>query len=335
MNIRNKYNAIDVMKLFMAFLVVGIHVGSSFDTLYPVGVCFILEMAVPFFFVCSGFFIQNKIEKTGNCMIVLKQSCKRYLKLYLLWHIVYFPIALRFIFASNHDIFDNFLYCLRRFLFVGEYFYSWPLWYLHGLIVSIIFVFMLYRCRLSLVQIWIISVLMMLIGYFVKNIAKYQFDISIKEVCQSLIYLLGSADRNGPFRGFALVCTGMMIQKYSSFIRHRYALGILCITTSYILYINNLPYYLLFSGFGIFIIASSIFLKDNPCYFSFRIHSTLIYFIHMYFVVFTHMLLKETIISVINVYLIWIAVSFFTWIISILINKLRKKEKYLWINNFI
>ena len=103
------------MKLLMAFLVVGIHVGSSFDTEYPVYVNFILEMAVPFFFLCSGFFIQTKIEKSDNCLHVLKKSLIRYLKLYFLWHVVYFPLALRYSYCVIYGIpIFNCSLCIHR-----------------------------------------------------------------------------------------------------------------------------------------------------------------------------------------------------------------------------
>lgn len=335
MDIQKKYNAIDVMKLFMAFLVVGIHVGSSFETNYPVNVTFLLEMAVPFFFVSSGFFIQSKIENTMNCLCVLRRSCIRYLKLYLLWNIVYFPLTIRFVLYNNHNIADNLLYCLRRFLFVGEYFYTWPLWYLHGLIVSIIFVYLLYRCRLLLIHIWIISLMMMLIGYIINNTITNNSDNSMKEVCHYLVYILGSAERNGPFRGFALVCTGMMIQRYSMRIRYEFVLGVLSIAISYLLFYYTLPFNLLFCGFGVFVLTLSIKLIDKPCYLSLRTYSTFIYFIHMYFVVFAHMLLKDKISSVFHVYLIWTVVFYVTWFVSIIINKLRANEKFIWINNFI
>ena len=59
MGIQKRYNAIDVMKMIMAFNVVGIHVGTYFDLNYSSNVNFVLDMAVPFFFICSGFFIQN------------------------------------------------------------------------------------------------------------------------------------------------------------------------------------------------------------------------------------------------------------------------------------
>ena len=64
MQLLSRYNVIDIVKLFMAFLVIGAHVGTLFGTEYPQFVEFVVESAaVPFFFICSGYFIQNKIVK--------------------------------------------------------------------------------------------------------------------------------------------------------------------------------------------------------------------------------------------------------------------------------
>ena len=63
MDLQKRYNTIDVMKIIMAFNVVGIHTGTYFDTNFPIEVNYVLDIAVPFFFVCSGFFIQNKISR--------------------------------------------------------------------------------------------------------------------------------------------------------------------------------------------------------------------------------------------------------------------------------
>ena len=70
MILQKRYNTVDVMKVIMAFNVVGIHVGSYFDIIFSANVNYALDMAVPFFFVCSGFFIQNKI-----CSLLYLHTC--------------------------------------------------------------------------------------------------------------------------------------------------------------------------------------------------------------------------------------------------------------------
>jgi hypothetical protein len=332
----SRYNVIDVMKLFMAFLVIGIHVGTLFGTDYPQVIEFVLGSAVPFFFICSGFFIQNKIINKGNNFHVLKDSCKRFLKLYILWQIVYFPLALKYLWVNGHTFEDNLQYCLRMFLFVGEIIFSWPLWYLHALIVAIIFIYILQKCRMKLIHIWVISIIMMLIGYFINYFTtSVNSNNTITAICHNIVYILGSADRNGPFRGFALVTTGMIIRKYQHYIRHEYALGSICVVSSWLLFSYSHPFHLLLLGGGLFIIAASIQIKDKPIYSTLRIHSTFIYFIHMYLVVIAHGFSKSFITNTTYVYIIWILISLISFIVSLLFNKIRKITTFQWLNHLI
>ena len=55
------YHVLDAMKIIMAFFVVGIHTGTITNTQYPWALDILLASAVPFFFFCSGFLLQNKI----------------------------------------------------------------------------------------------------------------------------------------------------------------------------------------------------------------------------------------------------------------------------------
>lgn len=321
----------------MAFLVIGIHVETLFGTEYPQFVKFVLESAVPFFFICSGFFIQNKIVKKGKKSYVLKDSCKKYLKLYILWQIIYFPLALKYLLVNGHTFEDNLLYCLRKFLFAGEIIFSWPLWYVHALIVSIIFIFLLQKSRMTLIHIWIISIIMMLTGYFINYFTTSANcnNNTLTTFCQNCVFILGSADRNGPFRGFALVTTGMIIRQYIHYIKHEYAIGIICIVTSWLLFCYSLPFYLIFLGGGLFIIIGSIQIKDCPIYATLRIHSIFIYFIHMYFAVFVHSIFKTFFTNTTYAYIIWLIIFFISLIVSILFNWLRKITTFRWLNHLI
>lgn len=336
MQILARYNAIDVVKLFMAFLVIGIHVGTLFETEYPQFVEFVLESAVPFFFICSGYFIQNKIIKKGKNIYVLKESCKKYLKLYILWQIVYFPLALKYLWVNGHTFEDNLLYCLRKFLFAGEIVFSWPLWYVHALIVAITFIILLKKCKMTLIHIWIISIIMMLIGYFINYITtSANCNNTLTTICQDCVFILGSADRNGPFRGFALVTTGMIIRQYLHSIKHEYAIGLICIVTSWLLFSYSLPFNLLFWGGGLFVITASIQIKDRPIYATLRIHSIFIYFIHMYFVILVHSLFKILVTNTTCAYVVWFVIFLISLIASIILNRLRRITSFRWLNHLI
>ena len=54
----------------------------------------------------------------------------RVLSLYVIWNIIYLPITI-FGFKENNMSFARYvLDCIRGFLFIGQQFYSWQLWYL-------------------------------------------------------------------------------------------------------------------------------------------------------------------------------------------------------------
>lgn len=127
----------------------------------------------------------------------------------------------------------------------------------------------------------------------------------------------------------------MIIRQYFHLIKHEYAIGIICIVTSWLLFSYSLPYYLLFLGGGLFIIVASIKIKDCPIYSTFRIHSTFIYFIHMYFTVIVHGLFKTFVTNATCVYIIWLIIFFISLLASILFNRLRKITSFKWLNHFI
>ena len=105
--------------------------------------------------------------------------------------------------------------------------------------------------------------MLMLLGYFIGIASVSDGYSSIKVISQSIVSLLGSAERNGPFRGFALVTTGMVIQKYLKIGRYNYVLGVSCIAISYYLYYNSLPLYLILCGGGLFVAILSIRISDH------------------------------------------------------------------------
>lgn len=133
---KKNYYGIDLLKFTMAVCVVAIHtqplygiqsvaVQRLFDT--------ITSLAVPYFFSVSGFLLFSKIDadiSSEKNMEVCKKYLSRVLSLYVIWNIIYLPITI-FGFKENNMSFARYvLDCIRGFLFIGQQFYSWQLWYL-------------------------------------------------------------------------------------------------------------------------------------------------------------------------------------------------------------
>ena len=175
---RRKYNAIDACKLLMAIFVVAIHTGPLENcTRTPVQSVYdsIVSLAVPFFFLSSGFLLAKKFiepfenEENENLLI---GYLRRILKLYITWTAIYLPLAVyHFIYEGIHPIKAILLY-IRGLIFVGEQYNSWPLWYLLSTIYAILLVYSLYKKKVKLRSIVVLgtSILAVSIGidYFVE-----------------------------------------------------------------------------------------------------------------------------------------------------------------------
>lgn len=282
MIVQKYYNAIDAAKLLMAFLVVCIHVGAMGDYDYSPTLHFILNIAIPFFFIASGFFIENKIEKDDTDeQAVYNHSLLKNLKLYALWILIYSPIALYVYFTDGFPWYHNLLTYLRGVLLVGETPYSWPLWFLLALIVA---VFLIKLCReffhWKLETIWCVAVLIMLMGYFI-NLAKDSQSYPLQLLYLLFEMTLGGVERNGIFMGFAVVTTGMLIRKYAPRISHNFLLGAGTLLAAYLLFFFQLPFVALLSGAGAVLMANSFQLRGKINYQNIRFYSTLVYFMHM------------------------------------------------------
>lgn len=134
---RVNYPDLDVAKILMAFLVVEIHARPLMG--FPLAervVEGIDVVAVPFFFMASAFLCFRGLdeasfaEKTLPGAVRVRKTIGRLLKLYLIWTVLYLPVT---VFGSViHG--DCLAYALAVFargtLFIGENYYSWPLWYL-------------------------------------------------------------------------------------------------------------------------------------------------------------------------------------------------------------
>lgn len=147
---RKQYPQLDLMKLIMAVLVVMIHTepfaiqrGQFLSELYDD----ILRLAVPFFFMTSGFLLGKKCAGADKNRItaVLGTSIRRNLRLYLLWSLIYLPAAIVGYAQEGTGLVSGAIRYVVSLVAVGEHFYSWPLWYLLAMIYGLVGILVLRR----------------------------------------------------------------------------------------------------------------------------------------------------------------------------------------------
>lgn len=163
---KSENKAIDLAKLFFSICVVAIHAqllgGVKYGYLLK---CNIFRIAVPFFFICSGYYLAVRIFKKKYDP---KLYFKKNIKLYLLWCIFY--TILYNIFALESFNILNFMNDLRNVFYFKS---TNIMWYL-GVIVLFGALVIHFKDKKIIKYLFILSIILYLCGlYFVTY--KYLF----------------------------------------------------------------------------------------------------------------------------------------------------------------
>lgn len=130
---QKNYSAIDFFKLLMAVFIIVLHTSPfmDFSKLIEVGIrdCIVI-IAVPFFFMTTGFFAL-KNEKTA------KKSMTHLFRLYIIWSVIYLPFSI----IKNHETGQSIQYYIKSFFLWGSFD---TIWYLlaAGVAVAISYFFL-------------------------------------------------------------------------------------------------------------------------------------------------------------------------------------------------
>ena len=213
------FNILDLLKFLFAFAVIAIHTHVSEDrTTDCMAILNIVEnLAVPFFFIVSGFFLGRKIS-VNNEFAVYKRYVHRILKLYIIWCILYLPINLYYEivvykFSLGFTIFD----IIRGWLLVGENPYSWPLWYLLASVVAVllIYIFRKFKCNFNIIL--LCSLIFFMIGWCYSTYHDLFSNFGHTEYILSEIYdKTFRTTRNGFFEGWIYIMLGVSLAKWNS-----------------------------------------------------------------------------------------------------------------------
>lgn len=170
---KKELREIDSIKFLMAIFVVAIHThpfeGLN-DNLF-IRLWHVMEnLAVPYFFITSGFFLFSKFKKEpdkSTHILTMKAYGKRIIMLYLYWTIIFLPITIWGFLNNGNTVFNDFFLFLRGVILIGENYYSWPLWYLLAMIYSLIFICILLYLNRSVKAIFIISICVFIVSILI------------------------------------------------------------------------------------------------------------------------------------------------------------------------
>lgn len=284
---KDKYNSIDLFKLIMAFSVIAIHTNPLVKCSNTVGLAIydsFVRIAVPFFFLSSGFLLANGLNYDDReCDLrKLKKYLFKIIKMYVVWMFIYTPISVMNSINLNISFKRAFLYYLRGVFFTGEQYNSWHLWYLLSTIYTLIILMVLVRVKLNSKYLIIMSIAFIILSLsldcFVvmqiesNSILKYTQKIIINTVMNGRICL-----------GMVYIPIGMILKR----IKIQTWMYALLFSVGFILdcAISNpicSELLLIVSSICFFGIVINISLRNKNIYPLFREISTITYLIHMY-----------------------------------------------------
>lgn len=206
---RTEYPGIDLFRIIAVILVVMNHtypLSGINETADFILTRIIARIAVPFFFMVSGYFILPSIIGENKDYSVVIKNVKKLLKLYIVAILIYLPIN---IYSGNIGSGIGILGALNEILFNGTFYH---LWYLPGAIIGILIVSFLLK-KFKEKQVFIISVSLYIIGLFGDSYYKVANSIPMAKELYEVVFSLFDYTRNGIFFAPVFFIMGAIIAK--------------------------------------------------------------------------------------------------------------------------
>lgn len=280
----------------------------------------VLFFAVSFFFITSGYF-------AGKCGNVKKQLFK-IIKMYVVWSAIYFPLACYGIILNGTTFSKAVLVYMRNFLFVGQQYNSWHLWYLLSSIFGLLVLYIHKRFKLPKYALIIWTLLVIVFSFFVSYLSSYNGDLSVFIIMKKIVsitILNGRVLQGMYYIPLGYLIEDIQIDKWWYLIFSVVSFGLWVIYKEYFI-IGTLLFAI--CSLSVFGLIKSIELKDHIVYSIMRTMSTNIFLVHMYVWTVFYMIVYRTKTFGIVPFLATTIISILIAYIWYLIN-LRNKEKKL------
>ncbi len=210
------YVWIDIIKLICAVFIVGIHtevLNNKEDTIQWYMMHLLFKLAVPFFFVCSGFLFGKKyLENPADLKKISKKQIKRLLIPFIFWMLVSLPYEI-ITTVKEEKVFIIVIEIIKKAIF-----YPWgALWFLLAVIVAIIIeYFFLKKNKLNWAM--VLSIFLFVFGLLGNS---YYFVIkgTVFQKVMDMYTNIFITTRNGIFVGFPLFTLGICIAQKEEWIK--------------------------------------------------------------------------------------------------------------------
>lgn len=240
-NQENKvYKGIDLFKLIASVLIVLLHTIET-TNFYACEIKYVFtRFAVPFFFICSGYFFYKGLDRASNKKYYFYRYEKNLLKLFGLWALlIYSPFEISSYINNNkgESLIKIILLLVRRIFIIGP----GPFWYIMALMLSILYIFFCYRIKKDQY-----IILAMIIGFILQIMyASFQQTLSniyIFKCLFKIIYYIYSWEFNFIMYGIPFCGIGYYICKKNIQIKMKFSCLIFICSTILRVLEYNIPY---------------------------------------------------------------------------------------------
>lgn len=274
MNISLK--GIDIVKLVMSFAVIAIHAPEYLwadDRIWPELFEWFIRLAVPFFFITSGYLIELKLESKTTLeqkAYLHKRGC-RIFKLWIYWSLIYLPLSVWGCWHDHNTVVQKIMMYFEDLFLCGHSLYAQPLWFLYSMAI-IIMIWMNLNNKKHLISLFIVFAVIQCLSYY----GVFKFSNLLTKIS---IWVLGGGL---PMIGGALIRNLIRHFKIKSHLM--FYMALMLIIMSVVMYYFSLPFWTFFGGTSLFLFALIFHPLFDLDYSAIHQCSMWIYYIHMYII---------------------------------------------------
>lgn len=205
---KQEFYLVDFMRFFFSLCVIAIHL-SPFEEVNPALDFWVVDvlarLAVPYFFVVSGYFAAEKLDDVK----VFFGYYKRLLCFYLVYNLIYLPQTV-YMTRMADTSWPAIKFQIKAFLVKGL---SDHLWFFHGLLVAMLLLFLLKKIMPDIV-LFVLGGCVYLTGMVLYTFYDILCQIPLIATFYAQYYRYFFTFRNGLFLGLPLVMIGYALRKY-------------------------------------------------------------------------------------------------------------------------
>ena len=159
-DIDRKYGAIDVAKFLLAATVAIEHCNPDFPNPFGKWVQWtVFTLAVPFFFVAVGFFLQRSLAAEGaDAQAVLRRRFNRAARMMLTWLAVYLPLVVVDAWLNDAPWTRDLTSYIFNVVIHGEPTWGWPLWFVYAMMIGVGLVWLWHTRRWPMIWLWLLGI---------------------------------------------------------------------------------------------------------------------------------------------------------------------------------